>query len=439
MLNKIFYFLDLFLPKQISERVELATHFRARSIVAANFLCIFIIFLLFVGSTLLNVSLFVRIGILSCLITLATLILFLKTRTHDFEVSLARGAFIQLFILYFVVYTSSFSAKGPGFFGLIWLAPLGLLTTFYFKPIFSLILFIINMIIVGLFINIYNDSFFLPIQTIVNFKEVFLLHLLLVICIVFFLSYLFIELNGQLKDELTKQKSLLLESAKFQSLGQMSSNLAHDINGPLFTIQGKIHQIRNLLSQDQLDLEKCDNIIDNVEGVILKLSQMVKGISTFARQGHSDQMESISLDELFKGIFLLAADRINQTGISFEVKVPLGLRVICYPAYISRVVINLLNNAIDALENADMKLILVEVFAGNKWIEIHIKDSGAGVDPAIESKIFSSMFTTKKYGKGTGLGLSISKGLVEIHEGTLKYQRVGNMTDFVVRLPIYDE
>ena len=56
----------------------------------------------------------------------------------------------------------------------------------------------------------------------------------------------------------------------------------------------------------------------------------------------------------------------------------------------------------------------------------------------MENKIFDSFFTTKKYGKGTGLGLSISKGLVETHEGMLKYQRTGNMTDFTVFLPTYE-
>jgi C4-dicarboxylate-specific signal transduction histidine kinase len=149
-------------------------------------------------------------------------------------------------------------------------------------------------------------------------------------------------------------------------------------------------------------------------------------------------MVSVSADELIRGIVLLGSDRIVQSGITFDLKVASDIRVICYPSYISQVLINLLNNAIDALENAEVKLIQVEAFATDKWIEIHIKDSGPGVDADIESKIFDSFFTTKKYGKGTGLGLSISKGLVETHEGMLKYQRTGNMTDFTVFLPTYE-
>ena len=90
------------------------------------------------------------------------------------------------------------------------------------------------------------------------------------------------------------------------------------------------------------------------------------------------------------------------------------------------------------MDNAEVKLIQVEAMVTEEWIEIHIKDSGPGVDQAIITKIFDPFFTTKKYGKGTGLGLSISKGLVETHEGMLKYKRINDMTDFTVYLPTYE-
>ncbi len=438
MLKKIFHLLDFFLPPQISDQVDVATHFRARSIVAAGLLGIVVVALLFIGATILDVSLFIRIGMLFSFIALVTLIIFLKTRSHDFEFSLNVGACLQLSILFVAVYLSAFSSKGAGFFGLVWLVPLFLLTAFYFKPLYGVIFFVMNLIVLIIVGDLNHESFFLPIENLPNFKAVFMLYLFLVLVTSYLLAYLFIQLNGLLKAELSKQKNLLLESAKFQSLGQMASNLAHDINNPLFTIQGKLHQIRNLFSQDQLDLDKCDTIIEDVEGTILRLSQIVKGISTFARQGHGDQMVSVSADELIRGIVLLASDRIVQAGITFDIKVAPDTRVICYPSYVSQVLINLLNNAIDALEHAEVKLIQVEAFTSEKWVEIHIKDSGAGVPAGIESKIFDSFFTTKKYGKGTGLGLSISKGLIDIHEGNLTYQRTGNMTDFVARLPSYE-
>lgn len=438
MLKKLYLLLDFFLPEHVGEQVDIATVFRARSIIAAGILGIIVCGILFIGTTILEVPLLIRIGVLCSIIVFFTLIIFLKTRTTNFEVSLNVGAFLQISVLFLAIYASAFSVKGLGFFSLIWLIPLFLMSAFYFKPLYALVFFGINIVVIGVVIHLLNYRFFMPIETVLNFKELFLFYFLLVFISCFLMSYLFVQLNEHLKEEIGKQKNLLLESAKFQSLGQMASNLAHDINNPLFTIQGKLHQIRNLFSHDELDLDKCDHIIEEVESTILRLSQIVKGISTFARQGHQDQMVSVSADELIRGIVLLGSDRIVQLGIAFDLKVAPDTRVICYPSYISQVLINLLNNAIDALENAEVKLIQVEALATDKWIEIHIKDSGPGVASEIESKIFDSFFTTKKYGKGTGLGLSISKGLVETHEGLLKYQRTGNMTDFTVYLPTYE-
>nr|BDT27938.1 ATP-binding protein [Bacteriovorax sp. HI3] len=438
MLKKFYLLLDFFLPEHVSDQVDITTLFRARSIVAAGILGIVIMALFFLGANILHINLFVRIGILFSLISLVSLVVFLKTRDTNFEASLNIGAGIQIAILYSAIYLSAFSPHGMGFFGLIWLIPISLMSAFYFKPLYGTICFFINMIILAVLFTVFHDRFFAPMQYVGNFKSIFLFYLAFVLVSASLLSFFFIQLNELLKEELSKQKGLLLESAKFQSLGQMASNLAHDINNPLFTIQGKLHQIRNLFSHDELDLDKCDQIIEDVEGTILRLSQIVKGISTFARQGHGDQMVSVSADELIRGIVLLGSDRIVQSGITFDLKITPNTKVICYPSYITQVLINLMNNAIDALEHAEMKVIQVEAFTNDKWVEIHIKDSGPGVPLELQNKIFESFFTTKKYGKGTGLGLSISKGLVEAHEGELKYQRVGEMTDFVVKLPSYE-
>ncbi len=438
MLKKFYHLFDFFLPEHIGDQVDVTTLFKARSIVAAGILGIFILSIFFIGANLLHMSLLVRIGIFFSLISLITLVIFLKTRHTNFEEALNIGGGLQIVILYTVVYFSAFSSRGMGFFGLIWLIPIFLMSAFYFKPLYAAACFFVNLIILTFLYVTAHERFFAPMQYLDNFKSIYLFYLGFVIIAASLLSFFFIQLNELLKEELSKQKGLLLESAKFQSLGQMASNLAHDINNPLFTIQGKLHQIRNLFSHDELDLDKCDQIIEDVEGTILRLSQIVKGISTFARQGQGDQMVSVSADELIRGIVLLGSDRIVQSGITFDLKIAPNTKVICYPSYITQVLINLMNNAIDALEHAEMKVIQVEAFSADKWVEIHIRDSGAGVPLEHQSKIFDSFFTTKKFGKGTGLGLSISKGLVEAHEGELKYQRNGEMTDFVVRLPSYE-
>jgi signal transduction histidine kinase len=438
MLSRLYKFLDFFLPDHLDSMVEVSTFYRARLVVAANLAGVFIVICLFIGSFYLNLSLFLRIGIFTSILALSSLNIFLKTRYKNFERSLFIGSLLQVTFLFTIVNATAFSEQGGGFFGLMWLIPVFLMIAFYFRPRPALIIFTLMAAAVSVIVYLFYSEFFNPINRLPNFREVYLVFYVLVMLFCFLQSFLFVQLNIHLQRELSKQKDILMESAKFQSLGQMASNLAHDINNPLFTIQGKLHQIRNLFSKDQLDLEKCDQIIENVEGTILRLSQIVKGISTFARQGRGDQMVSVGAKDLLEGILLIASDRINQNKIKLTVKIPDTARVICYPSFISQILLNLLNNAIDALEYSDDKRIEVELLHQKEWIDLCVRDSGPGIPKEIEEKVFEPFFTTKKFGKGTGLGLSISKGLIETHEGTLSYRRNNNMTSFVIRLPSYE-
>lgn len=438
MLKRFYQFVDLFLPKNLIETVDVVIFYRARSIVISSVLGIFVLSILFLGSTYFKVSTIVNLRIFFGIVSLVCLLGVLKTRKLNFEKVLTWGGTFQIMIILSLVYSSVLFEIGLGFFSLVWLMPIGLLTAFYFDSKVGALCILINMLLMVSVIFFKHESFFLPIEALPHFKGTYLLSAFLVVFYSSILSYFILQLNELLKDELAQQKNKLVESAKFQSLGQMASNLAHDINNPLFSIQGKLHQMRNLLSQDQLNLAKCDSIVEEVESTLLKLSQIVKGISTFARQSEGDQMVSLNAQDLIQGIVLLGADRIIQSGIGFDVVVHPNTYVICYPSYISQILINLINNAVDAVENSVVKKIKIEVFSKKDWVEFQVIDTGPGVNPEIESKIFESFFTTKKYGKGTGLGLSISRGLVKAHEGELLYERREELTYFIIKLPSYD-
>jgi two-component system NtrC family sensor kinase len=321
---------------------------------------------------------------------------------------------------------------------LIWLIPFYLMIALLFKTRFSLFFALVYSLIFFRLSFIYFPQLRIPSIDIPHFVLIYFIFLSMVSIVVYIVSFIFVNLSSELQKEVMTQRELLLESAKYQSLGQMASNLAHDINNPLFAIQGKLHQMRNLLSREQLDQKKCDQIVESVEATILKLSQIVKGITTFAREGRGDQMVSIRVKELVEGNLALALDRIKILRIDLEVRIDPNVQVICYPSFVSQILLNLINNAIDALEGRELKKIIVEAHIENEWVHIIVKDSGSGVPVEIENKIFDSFFTTKTFGKGTGIGLSIAKGLAEAHSGDLKYQRSSNLTNFILRLPSYE-
>lgn len=438
MLKRLLRLLDIFLPAEFAEVVELPLLYRGRIIVATNLVTL----LGAVGALMtfiaVNPSTFIHVGVIFCILTLIGHIYFLKKQFKNYESNLIRGATCQIFVISGLIYITAFCEKGMGIFGLIWLIPVFLMIAFFFNTRLSFYFAAINFILF-FWISYYKyDHFFDPLKNSPHFLTVFYIFLTLIIALSYFLAFLFVHLNEDLQSEVIKQRDLLVESAKFQSLGQMASNLAHDINNPLFTIQGKLHQMRNLLSRDQLDLEKCDQIVESIETTILKLSQVVKGISTFAREGRGDQMVSIGVAELIESNLALALDRIKSLDIDLEIKIAPETVVICYPSFISQIILNLINNSIDALEAAVVKKITVRAFAEGTWIYIIISDTGAGVPKGNEKKIFDPFFTTKTFGKGTGLGLSISKGLAEVHDGQLTYERTDNITHFILKLPSYE-
>ena len=432
--------LDYFLPNQFSE-VNAQMKTKGRVIVATSVVSLLATLVGWVICLCFSFPLIVHLGIFFCVATYAGQLYYLKKLVFNFKKKLMVGASTQLILLTILVYLTSFSDKGLGFFSLIWLIPLILMSAFYFDSRSSFYFGLGQLVVFVSVCILKYPSFMDPVQRSPDFAIIYLLFLSTIVILSFALAFLFVYLSEDLQKEVLKQRDILHESAKFQSLGQMASNLAHDINNPLFAIQGKLHQIRNLLSHDQLDLNQCDRIIESVESSLLNLSQIVKGISTFAREGRGDQMVAVAVGELIKNNLSFAMDRISNFGISTKINIDSRFNIICYPSFLSQVLLNLLNNAIDAITINSMvnpKEIEVNAFLQNDWIYILISDTGAGVPKEFEHKIFDPFFTTKSLGKGTGLGLSISKGLVEVHDGELSYRRQDLKTIFEIKIPSYE-
>jgi signal transduction histidine kinase len=123
--------------------------------------------------------------------------------------------------------------------------------------------------------------------------------------------------------------------------------------------------------------------------------------------------------------------------VKLTVKTLPGVVLLCRPTQISQVILNLLNNAFDAVKALNEKWVLLEVAClGTDWIQIRVTDSGAGIAESLATKIMEPFFTTKEIGKGTGLGLSISKGIVETHGGRFFLDRSFTHTSFVIEFPV---
>ena len=121
--------------------------------------------------------------------------------------------------------------------------------------------------------------------------------------------------------------------------------------------------------------------------------------------------------------------------IHLEVSIEPELRIICNPVQLSQVLLNLLNNAIDAVQGCSIKKIELKALSNSEQIRISVTDSGCGIADNNKDKILDPFFSTKPVGTGTGLGLSISQKIIADHQGHIEFTSREGRTEFVLFLP----
>ncbi|MEH2148096.1 GAF domain-containing protein [Nostoc sp.] len=283
------------------------------------------------------------------------------------------------------------------------------------------------------------------------------------------------EITQTLK-ELQDTQSQLIQSEKMAGLGQLVAGVAHEINNPISFIYGNITYVteytENLFKllrlyqkhypktteeiKKQVAALDLDFINDDLPKILAsmkmgaeRISQLVLSLRSFSRLDETG-MKPVDLHEGIDSTLLILQHRLQPENNSFAIEVVKQYGelppIVCYAAQINQVFMNILNNAIDALENSAASgkiidhpqiLIRTEVIEENT-ILIWIADNGCGIPEVTRSHIFEPFFTTKQPGQGTGLGLSISyQIIVEKHGGTIKcVSEPSNGCEFWIEIPM---
>ena len=240
----------------------------------------------------------------------------------------------------------------------------------------------------------------------------------------------------QTQEELLYQKARAEYAAKLASLGEMAGGIAHEINTPLNVILLLAEQQMDILGSEKVDVPAMKQAIEKVTATTQRIEKIVRGLRTFAREGGKDPVETVLLGTIVDNTLSLCYEKFKINNIDLRVPSPFpDIYLECRPVQISQVLLNLLNNAFEAIQGLPQKWISIDVQDFGDEIEIRITDSGPGIPPELHSEIFRPFFTTKEIGKGTGLGLSISRGLVEAHHGQMYIDSHSKNTSFVIRLP----
>ena len=278
-----------------------------------------------------------------------------------------------------------------------------------------------------------------------------------------------IQRVSEYTQELKQTQSQLIQTEKMSSLGQMVAGIAHEINNPVNFIGGNI-DYANKYIQDLTDLVTLyqeyypnppDAILERIEDIELeflredlpktlssmkmgtdRIHEIVVSMRNFSRSDDGN-MKSADIHEGIDSTLVILNHRLKQ-GIQVIKQYGKLPAVECSPAQLNQVFMNVIGNAIDALEEVKKGdkgysptiWISTEVTADNT-VTVKIRDNGPGIAPGCAQQIFDPFFTTKSIGKGTGLGLAISYQIVAKHHGKIEVNsQIGQGTEFVITLPV---
>ncbi|HET9239629.1 MAG TPA: ATP-binding protein [Oligoflexus sp.] len=232
-----------------------------------------------------------------------------------------------------------------------------------------------------------------------------------------------------------EQQQTLIQTAKMASLGEMAGGIAHEINNPLMIISGYAENLATAIRQGQMNETRALAFHERIQKATDRIRKIISGLQNLSRVVTDDECHEVTLGALIRDALSLCESRFSHQGVALRVKLPepdVTLR--CNAGQICQVLINLLNNAYDAIEHEDEPWVEIRVEDRADCVRIRIFDCGTGIPPTILQRIFDPFYTTKEIGKGTGLGLSISKSLIERQGGRIYVDQNQPHTCFVIEL-----
>lgn len=243
--------------------------------------------------------------------------------------------------------------------------------------------------------------------------------------------------------ELKEKEKALDHLSRLASLGEMAANVGHEINNPLAIIMVSASRIRRVgeqfLQGREQEQEKILKSVERLENNARRL-QKISGSLVHLARSDSGEREIYPIHETINEVCSLVGEKMKSRQVDFRIEIENPDQVIfANNIQLGQVLVNLINNALHALETSDKKVIKVRTYSDESNTYFEVSDSGCGIPAEFRDNIFVPFFTTKDVGKGTGLGLSISHKIIKCHGGELYLHPESTFTTFVIRLPMIDE
>lgn len=223
---------------------------------------------------------------------------------------------------------------------------------------------------------------------------------------------------------------------RISTLEEMSASIAHEVNNPASIIHAVAQRLSQILVGPEPDLQKAINHCAKIEKAAARIVGIVHSLRNLATGKAGDSPSKVAVQPLIEDTLAICQQRFESGAVKLHAPSLLSaLEVEGRGVELSQVLLNLLNNAYDAVESLPERWVRLEVNVQEGSVEISVTDSGSGVPEEHRAKIMKPFYTTKPKNKGTGLGLSISRKLVQNNGGELSLDVESENTRFVVRLP----
>lgn len=256
-------------------------------------------------------------------------------------------------------------------------------------------------------------------------------------------SYQYVSLRTDITAEKNRAEARESERAhreyvaRLSALGEIAANLAHEIRNPLASILLNTQSMARAAKEALPSSERLDRYLLTIERTAKRIERIIDNVQRLSRDGTHDRFERVDLCGLVEETLEFCKARFERGDVQLNVEFPKpgNLKLSCRAVQISQVLLNLLNNAFDAVQDLPERWVKLKIREDSENFVMEVMDSGSGVPKEIQEKIMSPYFTTKQAGKGTGLGLSISRKIIEEHRGQLQLISATGPTTFQVRIP----